>query len=109
MGANCCGVKETGERQVTICRLLVVIEFSRFPFAFLCRDVSGETVIQCLTQLFCLFGMPGCVYSDRGSAFMSSELREFLLSRNVAASRRTPYQPEGTLSASVLIRLCGKQ
>jgi len=65
--------------------------------------------IQCLTQLFCLFGMPGCVYSDRGSAFMSSELREFLLSRNVAASRRTPYQPEGTLSASVLIRLCGKQ
>jgi len=47
---------------------VVVIEFSRFPFAFPCRDVSAKTAIQCLTQLFCLFGMPGYVHSDRGSA-----------------------------------------
>ena len=45
----------------------VVTEFSRFPFAFPCRNVSAKTVIQCLTQLFCLFGMPGYVHSDRGS------------------------------------------
>ena len=75
--------------------LVVTDEFSRFPFAFPCRDVSAKTVIQCSAQLFCLFGMPGYVHSDRGSAFMSSELREFLLSRNVATSRTTPYHPEG--------------
>ena len=88
---------------------VVTDEFNRFPFAFPCHDISAKTVIQGLTQLFCLFGMPGYVHSDRGSAFMSSELREFLLSRNVATSRTTPYHPEGTLSASVLIRFCGEQ
>ena len=74
---------------------VVTDEFSRFPFAFPCRDVSAKTVTQCLTQLFCLFGMPGYVHSDRGSACMSSELRKFLLSRNMATSRTTPYHPEG--------------
>jgi len=44
-------------------------------------------------RLFYLFGMPGYVHSDRGSAFMSSELREYFLSRNV--TRTTPYHPEG--------------
>jgi len=74
---------------------VVIDKFSRFPFAFPCRDVSAKTVIKCLTQLFCLFGMPGYVHSDRGSAFMSSEFREFLLSRNAATSRTTPYHAEG--------------
>ena len=75
--------------------LVVIDEFSRFPFAFPCRDVSARTVIECLTQLFCLFGMPGYIHSDRGSAFMSAELRKFLVSRNVATSLTTPYHPEG--------------
>ena len=75
--------------------LVVIDEFSRFPFAFPCRDVTAKTVIDCLMRLFCLFGLPGYVHSDRGAAFMSSELREFLLSRNVATSRTTPYHPEG--------------
>ena len=66
--------------------LVVIDEFSRFPFAFPCRDVSARTVIECLTQ-FCLFGMPGYVHSNRGSAFMSAELQKFLVSRNVATSR----------------------
>jgi len=75
--------------------LVVIDEFSRFPFAFPCRDVSARTVIECLTQLFCLFGMPGYVHSDRGSAFMSAELRKFLVSRKVATSPTMPYHPEG--------------
>ena len=73
--------------------LVVIEEFSRFPYAFPCRDISAKTVIQGSPQLCCLFGMPGYVHSDRGSAFMSSELREFLLSRNVATSRATSVSP----------------
>ena len=34
--------------------LFVVDEFSRYPFAFPCSNISS-TVIQCLSQLFCLF------------------------------------------------------
>ncbi len=60
---------------------------------FPCKDVSTTTVIKCLCQLFSLFGMPAYIHSDRGSSFMSEELRQFLMSRGVATSRTTPYNP----------------
>ena len=75
--------------------VLVIDEISRFHLRFPWRDVSSKTIIQSLTQLFCPFGMPGYVNSDRGSAFMASELRGFLRSCNVATSRTPPYHPEG--------------
>lgn len=73
--------------------LNVVDEFSRFPFVFPCPDVSSSTVIECLTTLFSLFGMPAYVHSDRGASFMSQELRRFLISKGVATSRTTSYNP----------------
>lgn len=73
--------------------LTVVDEYSRFPFIFPCEDLSSSTVIKCLTQLFVLCGMPAFIHSDRGSAFMSSDLREFLTSRGVASSRPTSWNP----------------
>ncbi|KAL9975044.1 hypothetical protein ACROYT_G012160, partial [Oculina patagonica] len=69
--------------------LMVVDEYSRFPFVFPCPDVSTNTVIKCLTSLFSLVGMPAYVHSDRGASFMSRELREFLSSKGVASSRTT--------------------
>ena len=50
--------------------LVLVDEFSRYPFAFPCRDISASTVITCLQQLFSLFGMPDYIHSDRGAQFM---------------------------------------
>ena len=44
---------------------------SRFPFDFPCCDVSAETVNAYFFQLLSISGLPGFVYSDRGSAFMS--------------------------------------
>lgn len=73
--------------------LNIIDEFSRFPFVFPCKDVSTRSVIQCLCQLFSLFGMPAYIHSDRGASFMSEELRRFLLSRGIATSRTTPYNP----------------
>jgi len=45
--------------------LTVVDEYSRFPFAFPCSDMTAKTVIQCLTQLFSIFGMCSYIHSDR--------------------------------------------
>ena len=73
--------------------LNVVDEYSRFPFVFPCPDVSTPTVIKCLTSLFSLLGMPAYMHSDRGTSFMSQELREFLASKGVATSRTTSYNP----------------
>ena len=75
--------------------LFVVDEFSRYPFAFPCKNMSSSTVIQCLSQLFCLFGLPSCVHSDRGSAFVSRELKEYLNCRGVSTTTSTPYHPTG--------------
>jgi len=75
--------------------LTIVDEYSRFPFIFPCPDMTVSTVIDCFCQLFSLFGMPAYIHSDRGSSFMSRELREFLTSRGIACSRTTSYNPQG--------------
>ena len=75
--------------------LNVIDEYSRFPFVFPCADVSTPSVIRCLSTLFSLFGLPAYVHSDRGSSFMSHELREFLTSKGVATSRTSIYNPRG--------------
>ena len=51
--------------------LIVVDEHSRFPFVFPCKNMKSSTVTLCLSSLFCLFGFPGCVHSDRGAPFIS--------------------------------------
>ena len=73
--------------------LFVVDEFSRFPFAFLCKYMSSTTVISCLSTLFNIFGLPLYVHSDRSSSFISRELKQYLNDRGVATSRSTPYHP----------------
>lgn len=75
--------------------LTIIDEYSRFPFAFPCKDVSASTVISCLKELFCIFGTPLYIHSDRGASFMSEELRKFLIPLGVACSRTTPYNPQG--------------
>ena len=75
------------------CVLFVVDEFSRFPFAFPCNDMKTETVIKCMSILFCLFGQPLYVHSDRGASFLSKQLKQFLTERGIASSKSTPYRP----------------
>lgn len=75
--------------------LMVVDEFSRYPFVFPCADMTSATIIKCFTQLFVLFGVPNYIHSDRGSSFISAELKDFLSSKGVATSRTSSYNPQG--------------
>lgn len=81
----------TGNRYL----LTVVDEFSRFPWAFPCSDMSSKTVIYCLRQLFCIFGTPVAIHSDRGAAFISTETREFLRDAGVHVTHTATYNPRG--------------
>jgi len=76
-------------------RLIVFDEYSRFPFAFACKDTSALSVTNCLALLFSLVGFPSYVHSDCGTAFMSKELKDYLHSRGIATSHSTPYHPTG--------------
>lgn len=83
--------------------LIVVDEFSRFPFAFPCHDLSASTVINKLQFLFTVFGLPSYIHSDRGSSFMSQELKTFLTTNGIATSRTTPYNPQGNGQAEKFV------
>ena len=60
-----------------------------------CKGVSAQTVIKCLSRLFSIFDMPTFIPTDRGSGFMSSELKNFLLQKGISTSRTTSYNPAG--------------
>lgn len=75
--------------------LTVIDEYSRFPFVIPCPDVTATTVIQGLCSLFAIFGVPAYIHTDRGFAFMSEDLKNFLHERRVAVSRTSPYNPQG--------------
>ena len=75
--------------------LNVIDEHSRFPFSFPCPDLTASTIIKCFVELFSTFGTPCYIHTDQGSNFMSKELKTFLLQRNIATSRTTPYNPMG--------------
>jgi len=75
--------------------LVAVDEYSRFPFVFPCKNMKSSTVIACLSSLFCIFGFPSCVHSDRGSPFVSQETRTFLSARGISFSMSTAYHPTG--------------
>lgn len=75
--------------------LTILDEYSRFPFAIPCPDVSAVSVINSLRNIFSIFGMPAYIHSDRGSSFMSYELKSFLTSQGIATSRTTAYNPLG--------------
>lgn len=75
--------------------LNIVDEYSRFPFSYPYKDMTSETVIWCLNDLFSMFGMPSYIHSDRGTSFISKEIISFFYKRGVATSMTTPYNPVG--------------
>ena len=75
--------------------LTVVDEYSRFPFAFPTKNLSSNSVIECLHSLFSVFGAPAYVHSDRGQSFMSHDIQQYFRGNGIATSRTTPYHPTG--------------
>ena len=73
--------------------LTMIDEYSRFPFAYPCRDMTSNTITQCFNHLFSLFGMPDTVHNDRGTNFLSEETQNYLLSKNIATTKTSRYNP----------------
>ena len=71
--------------------LIVVDEFSRFPFAFPCSNMESGTVISCLMQTFHLFGACGYIHSDRGKSFISQKFVSFMHNLRIPISITSVY------------------
>ena len=74
--------------------LTMIDEYSRFPFAYPCRDMTSQTVTHCFNHLFSIFGMPDMVHNDRGTDFLSGETQEYLLSKSISTSKTSRYNPK---------------
>ena len=75
--------------------LVVLDEFTRFPFAFALSEITTAAVLSCLREIFSLFGTSHFIHSDRGSQFLSADFDQQLLQWGIAHSRTTPYHPQG--------------
>ena len=75
--------------------LVIVDEYSRFPFCFSYPNMQAQTVIKHLNELFTLCGVPGFVHSDNATAFKATAIKNFLNSKGVATSHSSIYHPEG--------------
>ena len=75
--------------------LTIIDEYSRFPFAYACRDMTSKTIITSLNHLFSIFGMPDMAHNDRGTDFLSEETQNFLFSKGIATSNPSRYNPRG--------------
>ena len=75
--------------------LVVVDEFSRFPFAFPCKDMTSGIIMEHLSNLFSVFGLCGFIHSDNGPSLVSDELRSSLLSMGIGFSNSAVYNPRG--------------
>jgi transposase InsO family protein len=74
--------------------LVIVDEYSRFPFASTLKDITTDSVILSLKQLFSMFGPPSFIHSDRGSQFLARDFDNFLAQHGISHSRTTPYNPQ---------------
>ena len=75
--------------------LVVIDEFSRFPFVFPCPAMTTTIVLKCLDKLFTLCGTPAFIHSDNGPAFVSREFKNYLIQKRIASSKSSIYHPVG--------------
>lgn len=75
--------------------LVMIDEFSRFPFVFPCPDTSLKSVIDCCQQLFFLFRAPTLMHSDRAQCFLSHDVKDLMFHNGVLLTHSTPYHPTG--------------
>ena len=75
--------------------LTITDEYYRFPFVYPCSNISSQTAIKCLNQLFSLCGTPSYIHSDHGVSFLSNEIKEYLSQKGIDTSRTTPNHPIG--------------
>lgn len=72
---------------------IVIDEYSRFPFAFACKD---------MTSLY-IFGSPMYIHSNSGTSFISQELTQHLVWLGIACNRNTPFNPQSNGQVDCLI------
>ena len=74
--------------------LVLIDEYSRFPFVEIVKSTSAFSVIPVLEHLFCTFEIPGVLKSDNGPPFNSHEFKLFAKRLGFRHRKITPLWPK---------------
>ena len=80
-----------GFRHILVC----VCAFSRWPECFpLKTQLASEIARVLYTEIFCRYGAPSQLYSDRGQNFLSHVIKELCQKFGVTKSNTSAYRPQ---------------
>jgi hypothetical protein len=88
--------------------LVLVDDYSRYPFAKKITSLTARNVIRILNEIFASFGIPEKVKSDNGPPFNSHEFNDFAKKLNFKHHRITPYWPRANGTCERLMKSIGK-
>ena len=73
--------------------LVIIDHFSRYVILRAVPDTSASVTAEELFKVFCLYGWPNVVLSDRGSGFVSNLMKTWTQRFRVIAKHTTAYHP----------------
>ena len=74
--------------------LTIMCVSTRFPEAIPLSNIKVKTIVQALTKVFTLFGLPKSIQSDQGSNFMSGLFQQVMQELGIKQFRLSAYHPE---------------
>ena len=74
--------------------LTMIDHFTKYAQAFATEKCDTNTVINCLEQYFCIFGVPESIQTDNGTAFKSHNFNSFCDTFGIRAVHSTAYHAQ---------------
>ncbi|XP_032519843.2 uncharacterized protein K02A2.6-like [Danaus plexippus] len=73
--------------------LIIVDAYSPWPEVFIVNNMNSSTFIRHLRNVFATHGLCEMLVSDNGTSFVSSEMKNFLISNKIRHVTIAPYHP----------------
>ena len=75
--------------------ILVLMDYAtKWPEAFALRNVTAETIVNCLIEVTARIGVPQELLTDNGSNFMSKVMKKYCSMTGIKQIRTSPYHPQ---------------
>ena len=78
--------------------ILVLMDYAtKWPEAFALRNVTAETIVNCLIKVTARIGVPQELLTDNGSNFMSKVMMKYCSMTGIKQIRTSPYHPQTSM------------
>ncbi|XP_045170892.2 uncharacterized protein K02A2.6-like [Mercenaria mercenaria] len=88
--------------------LVLMDEYSRFPFVEVLNSITGNTVIPVLDKIFSEAGIPEVLKSDNGSPMNSHQFKDFAKHMGFKHKKITPLWPQANAECERFMKTIGK-